>query len=117
MMEKSYSKGEMVTMIKVYGASDDLIEIEGEISEEFYADEKSYLAFSDGTLVSVDYDQDGIWRFNVLEKGMAIYNKSLPNLEKDEYTEVLTLQGNIRWVVYGKDKAIRKTREGQQRLI
>jgi len=40
-------------MLKVYGASDDLIEIKGDIREEFsrYDSEGDYLAFSDGTVL------------------------------------------------------------------
>ncbi len=49
----------------VYGASDDLIEVEGAIREEFTANrdgEANLLAFSDGTLLEVTYTDAGIWR-------------------------------------------------------
>lgn len=65
-------------MIKIYGSSDDLIEIDGDIRGEFYlqnSDENSYLGLSDGTLISVLYDSDGIWRFNVLRKGLSNIKK------------------------------------------
>lgn len=40
----------------LYGASDDLIELEGELSEEFSAyGFDGYLAFSDGTVISCRY--------------------------------------------------------------
>jgi len=50
-------EGTMVT-----GASDDLIEIEGELYEEFnsFDCKDGVMALSDGTLLKVDYDEDGI---------------------------------------------------------
>lgn len=51
----------MIT-IGVYGASDDLLEIEGEIREEYgcYRAEKLYVTFSHGAVISVEYD--GEWK-------------------------------------------------------
>lgn len=48
----------------VYGASDDLIEVVGLCGEEFNpsSDESSYLAFSNGVVLKVTYDNEGIWR-------------------------------------------------------
>lgn len=52
--------------ITVTGASDDLIEVDGVIREEFGVcdDDRHYLAVSDGTVLSIVYDHDGIWRVN-----------------------------------------------------
>ena len=52
------------TRTVVYGASDDLIEIEGHLSEEFgaYDSDPRYLAFANGVVVKIHYDNDGIWR-------------------------------------------------------
>ncbi len=57
--------------LRVSGASDDLIQIKGDITEEFnhYAgdnDEGVYLAFSDGTVLKAFRDSDGLWRLSVL---------------------------------------------------
>lgn len=96
-------------MIKIYGSSDDLIEIDGDIRGAFYlqnSDENSYLGLSDGTLISVLYDSDGIWRFNVLRKGLSNIKKVDLDLEADEYSEVLEVDGKISWVLYGQDKAM-----------
>lgn len=55
-----------MSKITITGGSDDHIIIDGDIIEQFdwwsEEDETSYLAFSDGTLLSVIYDQDGIWK-------------------------------------------------------
>jgi hypothetical protein len=70
-------------MIEIYGSSDDLVEIEGGIDEEFPADGAGphYLAFSDGTLLSIDYGREGIWRINRLATGSADYwpHQQFPN--------------------------------------
>lgn len=56
---------------KIYGASDDLIEIEGHESEEFYAnyDEPTYVTLGE-TKLEVVYDSDGIWRIRIDELGI-----------------------------------------------
>jgi hypothetical protein len=101
--------------VQVYGASDDLIEIRGAIYEEFnpgYDDGISYLGFSDGTVLSVQYGQDGIWRINRMMEGIATYEKTEGRTEPDEGTDTVTLTGDIRWVVFGTkiEKAVAKER-------
>lgn len=88
----------------VTGASDDLIEIEGQVSEEFSAygtdeDEPKFLAFSDGTLLKVTYD--GLWRFALVSRGTAEYSKE-EGCEDEDTNDVVTLKGDIRWVCYGE---------------
>lgn len=74
---------------KIYGASDDLIELEGQITEEFnhcdnYGEHvMAILAFSDGTLLEVDYDKDGIWRIKTLAQGDAVITHVSGSVEKD----------------------------------
>jgi len=89
----------------IYGASDDLIEIEGSIREEFnyYGEGKTILAFSDGTVLSVLYDDDGIWKIRQLAVGKAEYlNTQAVNPDSDDYSDKATLKGgNIQWVVFG----------------
>lgn len=94
-------------MIKVSGHSDDLIEIEGDINEEFsWDDEEMYLAFSDGTVLSIDYTDSGNWRINKIANGTASYDKiETSGLGKD-YSDIVTLGGQnpikFLWVVCGK---------------
>lgn len=62
---------------RVYGASDDLIEFEGELFGEvgcYGTDDREQgvlLTFSDGTLAEVKYGKGGrgIWEIKVLQKG------------------------------------------------
>lgn len=97
-------------MLKIYGASDDLIEIEGDIREEFNpsdADEPSLLAFSDGTLLQIQYGAGrlGFWRITPLTYGTAKYSKTEATNEDDDYSDVVTLDGDIKWVVCGSQWA------------
>jgi len=96
----------------ITGASDDLIEIDGELSVEFSAymddnDEHHYLGFSDGTMLSVKYDSDGIWRFNLIAQGSCKMTKVDGCVEKDTF-DVVTLEGDLKWVILGTEKALRK---------
>ena len=97
--------------ITIYGASDDLIEVEGDISEEFSSlgDDKNLLAFSDGTLLEVTYTQAGIWRINTLtlcvgttyEKDEATADEGKREDGTPAYSDRVTLTGFIAWVVHG----------------
>lgn len=86
---------------KVTGASDDLIEIDGEIREEFNAYDCSNgrIAFSDGTLMSVNYDNGGIWRFNLLFKGSLYLGKEDGSVEEDT-NDVIYFKEGLKWVIY-----------------
>lgn len=96
-------------IVTITGASDDLIEIEGAIVEEFswYGedDEPCYLAVSDGTLLSAVYDKDGIWRFALVERGTAKFSK-VEGVVSEDTNDVVTLDGDrLTWVVQGKAMA------------
>ena len=90
----------------VYGASDDLIEVEGAIREEFGAygaDETyRYMAFSDGTVLKVDYTREGCWEFRRVAEGTARYEHRAHDNDKTSHTDRVTLTGDIRWVVVGE---------------
>ena len=105
-------------MITIYGASDDLIEIEGDIEEEFNwiaeDDEKRYIAVSDGTLLSVRYDQDGIWRLNRLMSGSSKFEKEEGDIEKDTPDKVTLSDVEIKWIVFGEQTASRKVIHARQ---
>ena len=94
-------------MTKIYGSSDDLIEVEGDIDNEFYcyaAEEPTYLALSDGTLLSVLYDDDGIWRFHLIVEGLADFSKT-EGLDDEIHSDIITLDGPIRWAILGDEIA------------
>ena len=95
--------------VTVYGASDDLIELEGDIREEFnphagYSDDPKpdYLAFSDGTVLSVLYGPDGCWWVRRVHKGTAeMTHVPAEDSSGENYTDRVTLTGDLRWVVFG----------------
>jgi hypothetical protein len=91
-----------VGKVTVYGASDDLIEVEGDISEEFTPgeDESAYFAFSDGTVLFVEYAADGFWRIHRRANGTAAYEKHEGTDPDDDYSDRVTLDG-VSWVVIG----------------
>lgn len=94
-------------MITVSGASDDLIEIDGDIREEFgYRfdgdEDGDLLAFSDGTVLRIEYTDAGVWRIKPVTLGSALLTVH-PASEDDEenYSDRATLKGPITWVVHG----------------
>jgi hypothetical protein len=96
-------------MIKIYGASDDLIEIEGDIREKFnfYDEEKVLIATSDGTLLKMWYDDDGIWRIQHLFGNIDKFSKTDGDVVKDT-NDIVTISQTIDWIVLGKEVAYRK---------
>jgi len=93
-------------MIYVYGVSDDLIEVRGEIDEEFYANsgEANKLVLSDGVLVELTHDDR--WNINVLSEGNNLLRDSVEVEEGpsggigNEHSDLLVVdpENNIRWV-------------------
>lgn len=98
--------------IEIYGASDDLIEIEGDIREEFSAlgcdEDRAWLALSDGTLLGVRYDEDGVWRFVKLLGGASVTIVQAPPNDEDNYSDRVTVESVIDWIVMGTQCAARK---------
>ena len=95
--------------VTVYGSSDDLIEIEGDLREEFsfYSeddDDGRLLGFSDGTMLRARYDKDGVWRFTLVHKGTAEMEKQeAPANDEENYSDRITLTGDIEWVMFGTE--------------
>lgn len=61
--------------VTVYGSSDDLIEVEGDLNEEFslvdHHDEGDLLGFSEGTVLRITYPPSGVWRITLVHQGRA----------------------------------------------
>lgn len=95
--------------LKVTGASDDLIEIDGAIREEFNAysagreEVTHYLVVDGGALLSIRYDAEGIWRVAVIDSaGMTV--EKVEGSPVEETFDVVTLRSEapIRWIVLGR---------------
>ena len=97
-------------MITVYGASDDLIEVNGAISEEFnpaHDDEPSYLGFSNGVVLKVTYDDEGLWRIQPRANAHLVtidfaIGEDAPRREDGSsgYSDRATIE-DAAWVVFG----------------
>ncbi|MCC7449615.1 MAG: hypothetical protein IT324_19500 [Anaerolineae bacterium] len=100
-----------MNQIMITGYSDDVIEVEGDIREEFACyiekDQQFFVAVSDGHLFRVRYDEDGLWRFDRLIAGSAEYLKTEGDVQQDTNDKVI-LTGTIQWVVLATDKAVKK---------
>jgi hypothetical protein len=89
--------------IFLFGASDDLIEVEGSIYEEFntwleHPEDKVYIAVSDGSLFHVSYDKDGIWRFAPIVVGSCDVSIKF-GIDDDKHSDIVTMTGDdLNWV-------------------
>jgi len=97
---------------KIYGASDDLIEFEGDVRGEvgFYGsshEEKALIAFNDGTVLAWWYAEDGVWRCDVLNKG-SLYDRFEKGISEDSdpYSDVVHLKDGAKRAWFGKNAAI-----------
>ncbi len=83
---------------EVYGHSDDLIEVNGNIHEEFNGDDE-LLTFSNGVLLRIRYDDDGIWRINVLAGRENVEVQTcVPDEDDRNYTDRARIK-DAKWVV------------------
>lgn len=90
-------------MVRVYGASDDLIEIEGsEVEDEIGAfDSIVSIRFDDGTTIKVSYGKEGmgIWKIEIVERGDAECSLSICEDEDDDpYSDVFEIDAEIERV-------------------
>lgn len=86
--------------VTVYGASDDLIEVEGDVREEFGGGESGdVIVFSDGTALRVAWE-DGVWRIRPVRRGTAELSieRAPDEYDEDNYTDRATLTGQITGV-------------------
>lgn len=92
---------------KIYGASDDLIEIDGDVYEEFGAwshdQDAQYVAFSNGVLLRIQYtdDGDGIWRITPVSgptDSVTIAQCAVD--DPDHYSDVATITDPLAWVAH-----------------
>ena len=99
--------------VTLYGTSDDLIEIEGDIREEFgvYGDDENYVGFSDGTVARIAYNDDGCWEIRVVVTGASAHEHTPHDNDETTYTDRLTLTGDITWAVIGKVARAAKKKE------
>ena len=99
----------------IYGASDDLIEIDGtEIREEFsaYDDPERYVGLSNGVLLAIHYDSDSYWRIRPVRGNKLVTLIPAPGEDSDTprrdedgcppYSDKAVIDGEVTWVSYGQ---------------
>lgn len=88
-------------MVKIYGASDDLVEIEGSTYPEDEIDcynANVRFIFSDGTAIRIGYPKPdaAIWGIKVEQQGTAKQTLALCNNEDaDPYSDVFEIDAEI----------------------
>jgi hypothetical protein len=100
-------------MTKVYGASDDLVEFEGDFRGEvgsYGTDDREQgvlVVLSDGTILEVKYCKNipGIWGIRVLKKGTLFDRIEVCTDEEQEnpHSDVVYLKEGIRWAYAAPD--------------
>lgn len=89
-------------MVKVYGASDDLVEIEASTYEEdeigcYNKDVR--LFFTDGTVIRVHYGKPdlAVWQIKVEEKGSALQILTeCEDEDADIYSDIFEIDAEVR---------------------
>lgn len=97
-----------MSTITVSGYSDDLIEVGGDIVDEFdhYSSDPAELTFNDGTVLHVVYDDDGRWRISIKHVAAGtvatVIHVAPPDDPEDkDYTDKVGLDGDdLRSVTY-----------------
>ncbi|MCP5065128.1 MAG: hypothetical protein GY946_01055 [bacterium] len=104
----------------VYGASDDLIEVEGDFRGEFSCyDEEVILTFSDGTVLTAKYGKPGglggVWLIGVLREG-TLFDKRVvcEDPGADVYSDVVKLKPGVAWVYAAQEWEIAVAETGGQ---
>lgn len=99
----------------IYGASDDLIEIEGDWEEEydeyFLENKKRKIICSDGTEMVVGFD--GEWKFEIKKQGSK-FSKIIPSIpdgqhdwphqDRSHYSDIIIFSEPLEWVRIGRRK-------------
>jgi hypothetical protein len=97
-------------MTIVYGYSDDLVEIEGDLDDEIGAyDQDIVITASDGTVLFVHYGKPdgGIWAiaaFRVGDKFLGIDECHDENA--DRYSDVARFADGLEWIVGGEKQCV-----------
>ena len=96
--------------ILLYGASDDLIETEGDVSEEFSAyDFDGYVLLSNGLVFSMNFNRSGIWSIELVrgDDSLVTITRSTGEYGDDEYgypshSDKAEVHDSITWVRLSK---------------
>src|SRR4029079_4836488 len=97
-------------MITIYAASDDLVEVDGDIEEEFSNYDFSepggaYVCVSTGDLIQFQIDEDGDWFARVIVDATSPTIGKRPDRPGDDQ---VTVSAPVAWVVATTEKPARR---------
>lgn len=93
--------------VRLKGYSDDIVSVEGDLSDELYPVNPGILYLSSGDQFKVDYDisRDGIWTFeHIVESGnLDVEITPCPDEEpeqfaQDVYSDTVEVSGDFDWI-------------------
>lgn len=96
----------------IYGASDDLLEIGGDLSEEFSSsqDEPQIVGLSNGVVLRITCDDEGIWRITPLKGGdhvaVVFARGEDDGADEDDcpgYSDKAVITDSLSWAVVGTE--------------
>lgn len=97
---------------QICGASDDLIEVDGDVSGESYLGNggKTLLVCSDGTALEIQYSVPGIWALTLIRPGVLFDGivRCDRDGEGDNYTDVARFKDGLRYVISAKEYEVMK---------
>ncbi len=108
--------------ITIYGLSDDLVEVEGEIGDEWGGgDDPSFVVLSTGDRFSVTYGDRGVWVVEHVEisgECKVSIERAPEGEDPDPYTDKVTVTGPFTWVDCWRtwppeDEQVRERLEGR----
>lgn len=92
-------------MIQIYGASDDVVVVKGDITEEFTPSPEGelILGFSTGHAVRIRFTDSGVWRIESCTTPKLDTLSQAPEGDEDIYSDRATILAPVRWVVAGRE--------------
>lgn len=86
---------------RIWGASDDLVEIDGDVrGEEGSFDTDTLLVCSDGSILSIEYGKLGVWKITIIRQG-DLYERLevCDDPDADVYSDIAHFKDNMKWVI------------------
>ena len=85
---------------RIYGTSDDLIEVDGDVRGE-HCDDHAFLFLSDGTILEVSYPKGelAIWEVKPIQVG-SLFLTVEPCFDEDNspYSDIALFAEGLKWV-------------------
>ena len=106
-----------VHSVRIYGTSDDLVELDGDVDEEISSfNQPTYLLFNDGSQIKIEYDPDktACWRIEVVTKGDAAHSEIRKGIDEGESDVVPSAYSDL--LVLTWDKPLELVKRGHRKL-